>query len=264
MLDGSSLQDSLHRVGPLHKNALCTAGSKPCPRMLDGPGLGDLTHRVGPLHKNAAAEGLVLILHGAGGSADCFEPYAEEWSKAMPSVAFLMPSAPQRGTLTTWFARARTERIGKGVQPKLINFARVQAELLDLLKTECQRLNLDLGQVAILGYSAGSLMASWLVLQLPQPCAGLVCLHGLCPDGRLPDPPPCPTAGRPEALCLAGGRDRQVPPEAVQHSVKLLRDRWQFPEVSHRVFPEQGHGISVEECDVMVDFFRARLQRAPR
>lgn len=225
-----------------------------------GQGLQCLTVRVGPLDRETPAEGLVMLLHGAGGSALCFEGWAHECTKAMPHVAFVMPTAPVRGQFTSWFGRQSQANVGFGAQPKCIKYARVQAELTGILQTECERLHLTLRQVVILGYSAGSLMASWLVLNLPEPCAGLVCLHGLVPDKRLPQPQRCPKAGRPPTLMLAGAEDEQIPPKAVERSVTLLRECWSFSDVTHHVTPGQDHGIGDEEFCAMSNFFQKCLQ----
>lgn len=194
-----------------------------------------------------------MMLHGAGDSADGMMGLAQEWAEQMPHVAFVMPSAPVRGQYSAWFARVARER------NKCCGFDTIVRELLELLDGERRLYDLKFSQVALWGYSAGSLMASWLALQLREHCACLVLLHGLAPDQRLPDPPPAPAGPRPSALVLAGGEDTQIPPKAVEMAVKDLKVRHGFRDVTHRVAPNQGHGIGDEEVGVMCEFFQAKL-----
>jgi len=245
----SAARSTRYRIAPLDSDA--------------GPSLQPTTIYVGPLDRRTAPEGLVLVLHGCGGTARCFEDMAHEWAKAMPRVAFIMPTAPQRGRFTAWFNKSGKSPAGLGVQPKCCAYTRVEAQLLNILESERARLQLDWSQVALLGYSAGSMMASWLSLKLPAACAGLVCLHGICPDHRLPPPPPCPKTGRPPALLMAGGEDVQIIPEAVEHSRDLLKERFGFKDVTYVLTPDQPHSLSIEELDAVLAFFQQCLLRSP-
>eukprot|EP00928_Gymnodinium_smaydae_P048498 TRINITY_DN32428_c0_g1_i1.p1 TRINITY_DN32428_c0_g1~~TRINITY_DN32428_c0_g1_i1.p1 ORF type:complete len:317 (+),score=62.16 TRINITY_DN32428_c0_g1_i1:115-951(+) len=220
------------------------------PSSLD-KGLVEPTLTYGPLDNGESPEGLVMLLHGAGDSADGMMGLAEQWAPCMPRVAFLMPSAPVRGRHSSWFGRRKGSL-------QCVNYEVISKQLLALLETERRRLGLQPHQVALWGYSAGSLMASWLALQLPEPCAALVLLHGLAPDGRLPPVPPS-ARPRPPTLCLAGGRDAQIPPEAVEYAMRCLRALG-FKDVTHRVEPEGGHGVSDDEIEIMGLFLKERLQ----
>merc|ERR1711920_659465 len=141
------------------------------------------------------------------------------------------------------------------------NFEKITQQLLALLDAERSRLGLPMSQVALWGYSAGSLMAGWLTLQLKENCAALVLLHGLAPDKRLPPPPRAPLGPRPPALCLAGEKDLQIPPPAVEQAVRDLQ-RHGFQNVIYHLESEGTHGISDDEMNLMGDFLKEHLQRA--
>jgi len=215
-------------------------------------GLVEPTLTYGPLDLEARAEGLVLLLHGAGGSAEGMMGLAQEWARKMPRVAFVMPSAPVRGERSAWFGRVKGKL-------ECRNFGTLTLQLLDLLNAERSRLGLPMSQVALLGYSAGSLMAGWLALQLKEHFAALVLLHGLAPDKRLPPPPKAPLGPRPPAMCLAGERDVQIPPPAVEQAVRDLQ-RNGFQDVIYHLEPDGTHGISDVEMELMGDFLKRRLQ----
>merc|ERR1719356_460625 len=104
-------------------------------------------------------------------------------------------------------------------------------------------------------------MAGWLTLQLNEHCAALVLLHGIAPDKRLPPPPKAPLGPRPAALCLAGQRDVQIPPPAVERAVRDLQ-RNGFQDITHHLEPEGTHGISDNEMKLMGDFLKKHLQHA--
>lgn len=220
-----------------------------------------------------------MMLHGAGDSGGGMLDIAEEWAKAMPRVAWIMPSAPTRGSMSAWFGRVR--RPDGTRSNTCIRYEKVERQLLDLLETECLRLQLHAGQVALWGYSAGSMMAAWLALQLPAPCAGLVLLHGLVPDNRLPQPQPrLSFAGshpaavskraqqaaialplRPPALLLGGEEDQQIPLEAVRLGADTLRQRWGFQDVTLVETPGQDHSIGEAEYVAMEEFLCEKLGR---
>lgn len=227
-----------------------------------GPGLVEPIVRVGPLDAEASAEGLILMLHGAGDSGEGMRDIAECWGQAMPRVAFLMPSAPVRGQMSSWFGKRPVTKEHPG--PVLCRYKTVEGELLGLLETERQRLGLRFDQIALWGYSAGSMMAGWLTLLLPEACGALVLLHGLAPDKRLPLPPQRPASSsrgpcRPPALVLGGECDAQIPAAATRLASETLQKRWAFGDVTYVETPGQGHGIGETEYAVMMDFLAAHL-----
>merc|ERR1711924_347160 len=73
--------------------------------------------------------GLVIIFHGAGGSAHCFKDLADEWSTQLPHVKFIMPTAPMRGCMTAWMGKK------KGV-PALCNYDAQWYQALEFIEEE--------------------------------------------------------------------------------------------------------------------------------
>jgi len=227
------------------------------------------TVRYGPLDTSAPAEGLVLMLHGAGDSGEGMLDIAQDWAQTMPRVVFLMPSAPTRGQMSSWFGRRPVTK--DNPVHLCIRYETIERQLLELLEVERAKLGLQISQIALWGYSAGSMMAGWLSLLLPEACAALVLLHGLAPDKRLPIPPPqpkpprragkCPDAGpwRPPALCLGGERDVQIPAAAVKQASETLRKRHEFKDVIYIETPGQDHGIGDSEYEAMREFLASKL-----
>lgn len=248
---GLSRQNSVKRAVSRRRSV------QPSERNAQQKGLVEPTRTVGPLARESPAEGLVMMLHGAGDSADGVMEIAQCWAEDMPTVAFLLPSAPVRGRYSSWFAR--DHKAPTPVKP-CCNYETITEQLLELLDSARQRLGLECRHVCLWGYSAGALMASWLALQLRESCAGLVLLHGTAPDARLPAPPPAPAGPRPPALLLAGAADVQIPPGAVEHAAWALRELHGFLDIDHRVAAGQDHSIGEDEFQEMYSFLNQRLQ----
>lgn len=230
---------------------------RPSERNAQQKGLVEPTRMVGPLAHEAPAEGLVMMLHGAGDSADGLMQIAQCWAADMPTVAFLMPSAPERRRYSSWFAR--DHNAPTHVKP-CCNYETITEQLLELLDSARRRLGLEYSQICLWGYSAGALMSSWLALQLRESCAGLVLLHGTAPDARLPSPPPAPAGPRPPALMLAGAADVQIPPRAVERAASALRELHGFLDIDYRVAAGQDHSIGEEEIQDMFNFLIQKLK----
>lgn len=204
--------------------------------------------RIEPRQRKA---GLVIILHGAGGSARCFQDLAEAWASELPHVKVVMPTAPVRGAMTAWFGRDR--RSGA-----LVNYQSLWSEIVGMIKAE----RVPISRVVLLGFSAGALMASWVALNLPKPCGGLVLLSGLAHSKRLPEPRLAEGVAQTPVLYCVGSDDAQIPPHACRGSCTQLQD-WGFDQVQFVELPGMGHEVNEAEADLVLDFLRASLPDEP-
>lgn len=201
------------------------------------------------------AAGLVVIFHGAGGSAHCFKDLAEEWSQHLPHVKFVMPTAPIRGTMTAWMAKSKATGA-------CYNYDAEWREALTFIEDERQFRGVPLSRVVIMGYSAGASMASWVALNLPKPCAGLILLSGLCPcPPRLPEPRLAPGMIQTPILYMCGSDDLQIPAKIVRsHAQSLLEKGF---AVKFLEFPGVGHELVPEEIAEILRFLITSLPEGP-
>lgn len=198
--------------------------------------------------------GLVVIFHGAGDTAEGgFYDLAEQWAAALPHVKFLIPTAPVRGCMTAWMAINRKTKL-------LCSYENLWCEVLDLIETERVLHKVPLSRVVLLGLSAGALMASWVAMNLPSRCGGLVLLSGLSPCERLPEPRMAPGVEQTPVFYCEGAEDTQIPPSKVRASVDRLRKRG-FTVDYHEI-PGLGHTVSDEEADQVLRFLAGVLPEA--
>lgn len=201
--------------------------------------------------------GLFIILHGAGGSCNCFNDLAYYWATQLPHVKFVLPTGPVCGVrrLSTWF--------GKNIETnQFCNYSSTWFEILSYIETERQAHSLPLSRVVLLGYSAGALMASWVAMNLPSPCGGVVLLSGSACSNRLQEPQMAPGIQSTPIMYLSGSADVQVPPSCIRRSVESLK-RKGFTNVASHESPGLGHEYDEGWTKLILEFLYAILLRDP-
>jgi Predicted esterase len=186
-----------------------------------------------PLHH---AAGVVILLHGRGGSAEDILSLAQPLYH--PKLAYLAPQADGN----TWYPNSFMAPIEHN-QPWLDSALRkVEATV---------RAAIDAGipfeRVLLGGFSQGACLATEFVASHPRRYAGLIAL-----TGGLIGPPDADLthlgslAGTPVFLG-SGDPDPHVPFERVQQSAQILTDMG--ASVTVRRYPGRPHSITPEELD---------------
>lgn len=103
---------------------------------------------------------------------------------------------------------------------------------------------LDRGRCYLLGFSAGMMMASALLLDDPARFAGAVLLSGAIAFDASVDASPGRLAGKP-VFHAHGTRDTVIPADRVARTTRYLREESRA-ELTERTYP-QGHSISERE-----------------
>src|SRR5260221_7704103 len=146
-------------------------------RMLQGPHLSPAS---GQPPKN-----LVVFLHGYGSNGDDLIGLAPYMQKALPETEFLSPNAPfpWQGMLYTkgyqWFDLASMDpgHILKGIREAL-------PHLNSFLDEALKKRGLNDKNLALVGFSQGTMMALQVGLTRPKACAGILGYSG----AYYPDP----------------------------------------------------------------------------
>jgi phospholipase/carboxylesterase len=199
--------------------------------MIDGP-------RVFPAG-GTAVRSLVILLHGYGSNGDDLISLASHWRGSMPGTAFSAPNAPEPcpgapGGYQWWAltGASRGDR-AEGV-------ASAAPVLNAFIDDELARHGLTESQLALVGFSQGTMMALHVGLRRRGPLAGVVGYSGMLADeAGLADA----SLSRPPILLIHGDADPMIPVAAF-HQARAALVQNGFVVESH-VSPGLGHTIDL-------------------
>ncbi|MBB6425336.1 dienelactone hydrolase family protein [Sphingopyxis sp. JAI128] len=166
----------------------------------------------------AAPKNIVLLLHGFGSSGSDMISLAPPWQDALPDTLFLAPHAPQRcsmmGTGYQWWGLS-------GFAPSaLAAGAAAAAPAIDaFIDRKLAQYDLSEADLALVGFSQGTMMALQIGLRRPRPVAAIVGYSGMLAGAadlghRVSTPPP--------VLLVHGTADPVVPIAALHLSESQL------------------------------------------
>ncbi len=215
---------------------------------LDGP-------RIEP--RSGPARQLVVFLHGYGADGNDLIDLGRAWQKAMPQAAFVSPHAPEVCGMAPvgrqWFAltmrdpRERWTGVNKAA-PVLDRF----------LDAELTRRNLTGRDLALVGFSQGTMMALHVGLRRRAPPAAIVGYSGLFVlPGAEPEAVAAEIVARPPILLIHGDSDDLIPADALFQSGADLA-ALDIP-VEWHLSLRLGHGIDPEGLRHGGEFLIRRL-----
>lgn len=196
---------------------------------LDGP-------RLGPAGGGAARQ-LVVLLHGVGADGDDLIGLAPHLAQVLPQAAFVAPNAPFASDMAPmgyqWFSLQQRD-------PQQLYWGAEGARgpLDRFLDAELERLGLSERDLALVGFSQGTMMALHTALRRAQPVAGIVGFSGIV---IAPERLAREIASRPPVLLVHGQADPVVPFAALEAAARSLGDL-QVP-VEQLARPGLGHSI---------------------
>ena len=212
----------------------------------------------------AAASGktrqLVILSHGYGSDGQDLIGLAPYWQRLLPDADFVAPNAPEpcpgNPAGYQWFPIARLDpgEILRGVEmaaPVLDRFIDVQLALREL----------DDSQLALVGFSQGTMMSLHVGLRRLRPPA---CIVGY--SGALAGPERLKTElrGRPPVLMVHGHSDDMLPVARMHQAVQALGEAG----LSVQWHVSTGLGHSIDEAGLtmggcfIADAFAGRLGAA--
>lgn len=206
--------------------------SSPLDSLLDGP-------RLAPA-SGGAPQQLVVLLHGYGADGHDLIGLGSQWQGLLPHAAFVAPNAPERCAMAPmghqWFPLSLRDEAERwhGVQQA--------APLLDtFLDAELARTGLTDRQMALVGFSQGTMMALHVGLRRKEVPAGIVGYSGTLAG---PEHLAAEMRGKPPILLVHGDQDQVIPVEAIHHARAHLAAGGLA--VEWHIAPGLPHGIDAE------------------
>jgi len=199
--------------------------------MIDGP-------RVSPA-AGGAPKSLVILLHGYGSNGEDLISLAPYWRDALPATAFVAPNAPEPCPGAPggyqWWGLTSTDRNARAA-----GVARAAPVLDAFIDAELMRHGLTEAELALVGFSQGTMMALQVAPRRPKQLAGIVGYSGMLADeAALADP----ATTRPPILLIHGDADPMIPIAAF-HQAKASLEASGF-EVESHVSRGLGHSIDM-------------------
>jgi len=197
-----------------------------------------------PPASGGAPRQLVVFLHGFGADGNDLIGLAPYFARALPDTEFLSPHAPypcqMAGFGRQWFNVYDADPAGR------LAAIRVAAEIIDRFLDEALAArNLTDSQLALVGFSQGTMMSLFVAPRRAQPCAGVVGYSGRLES---PDLLEKEIRSRPPVLLVHGDRDELLPVELLDRAAEML-GRNRIP-VEHHVRPGMGHSIDEVGMDL--------------
>jgi phospholipase/carboxylesterase len=150
---------------------------------------------------------LVILLHGLGADGNDLIGLAPYWARLLPDAEFLSPNAPFPCDMAPhgyqWFSSQ--DRTPEAV----LGGVRAAAPILDAFIDEAlEQRGLGSGELALVGFSQGTMMSLFVGLRRAEPVAGIVGFSGrlLAPELLASE-----LRSRPPTLLVHGTEDPLVP-----------------------------------------------------
>ena len=177
-----------------------------------------LTPRIAP--KSGTAKQLVVFLHGYGADGRDLIDIGTHWQSALPDAAFISPNAPEPCGMSP-MGRQWFELTMRDPDERWRGVNHAEAKLQAVLDAELLNLKLKDTDLALVGFSQGTMMALHVGLRRKMPPA---CIIGY--SGALV----MPRSGsfeetdlvKPSVLLIHGDQDEVIPVGALRASEKAL------------------------------------------
>ncbi len=201
---------------------------------------------------------VVLLLHGVGADGNDLIGLAPFFQQVLPEAAFFSPNAPERYDMAAfghqWFSIRDFGPVAR------LKGARAAAPILDHFIDHLLAIfGLAEENMALIGFSQGTMMSLHVGLRRARPLAGIVGYSGalLGPDLLASE-----IRSRPPVLLVHGDADGILPVEALPQAEAALKANG-VPVEAH-VRPGLAHGIDEDGIRLGQEFLKARFGRGNR
>ena len=196
----------------------------------------------------------VVFLHGYGANGADLMGLADPLGEHLPDTLFISPDAPEacagapmgfQWFPIPWIDGSSEEESERGMRAAVDD---LNAFLDGILVDE----DLLPEQMALVGFSQGTMMALHVAPRREDELAGVVAFSGrLLAPGTLEDE----LASKPPILLIHGDQDDVVPPQSLPEAAEALQNAG-FKEVYAHIMQGMGHGIAQDGLTVTLAFLR--------
>jgi phospholipase/carboxylesterase len=213
--------------------------------------MADVANLLGPSMPPASAgkpRQLIVFLHGFGADGNDLIGLAPYFADVVPDAEFLSPHAPypcqMAGFGRQWFNVYEQNPDGR------LAAIRVAADILDrYLDEELAKRGLTDSDLALIGFSQGTMMSLFVAPRRARPCAGVIGYSGRLES---PDLMAKEMRSKPPVLLIHGDRDDRLPVDLLDRATEMLKTCG--VAVEHHVRPGLGHSIDEEGIRLGRDF----------
>lgn len=201
-----------------------------------------------------APKQIVLLLHGFGSSGRDMISLVPTWQQALPDALFLAPHAPQRcaiGAGYQWWGLSELspQALARGA-------ARAAPAIDSFIDRKLAQYGLTDAELAILGFSQGTMMALHVGLRRQAQVAAIVGYSGMLAGvaelrGEL--------ASRPPVLMVHGSQDLVVPVTALHTAERELKQV--DVQVTTHVCPNLDHSVDPTGIRLGCEFVAMAFRR---
>lgn len=211
--------------------------------------------RKGP--QSGETKSVVVFLHGYGANGADLLGIADALGEHLPDTLFVAPDAPETipgmPTGFQWFPIPWID--GSSEEEAMRGMAAAVDDLNAFLDTLMVGEDVLPEQVALFGFSQGTMMSLYVAPRREDPVAGIVAFSGrmLSPETLADD-----TVSRMPVLLVHGDADDVVPPQSLPEAAEALQQAG-FQDVFAHVMKGTGHGIAPDGLGVALAFLRDKL-----
>jgi len=184
---------------------------------------------------------LILFLHGVGASGDDLIDIASSLEEHFPDAHFISPNAPYAYDMAPfghqWFSLKDTSE-----QALLKGLNNAMPHLNTFVDHQLNRFGLAEQNLAVIGFSQGSMVALHTFLRRPKPIALIVGLSGMVVAPHLLEKE---LQSKPYILLLHGEKDQILPVKHIRLASQTLKRLGL--DIKTHIYPDLEHNINQEE-----------------
>ncbi len=206
---------------------------------------------------SGSTRSVVVFLHGYGANGADLLGLADPLGEHLPDTLFVAPDAPEtipgmphgfQWFPIPWLDGSSEEEAARGMSSAIDDLN----AFLDALMVDEDVLP---EQVALFGFSQGTMMSLHVAPRREDPVAGLVAFSGRLLNPELLQDE---VVSRMPVLLVHGDADDMVPPQSLPEAAEALEQAG-FQDVYAHIMKGTGHGIAPDGLSVALAFLRDKI-----